>query len=100
MADKGSFTVKGSAAVHGVVEITWKDGVFDDPTGMVEVMMRLGESVDATVTGPSFVAAAQPGHVAMLTAVAALDRVDELVGGDEFVAQLRGLSAIPAGAVA
>jgi hypothetical protein len=95
-----TFTVKGKDAIYGTIEIAWTDGVFDDPTGRVQALIDAEEVVCATATGPYFTAAPAPGHIALLTAVHALDEVTEIVGGHTFAAKLVKLAAIPASATA
>jgi hypothetical protein len=95
-----TFTVKGKDAVYGEIEIVWTDGVFDDPTGRVQTLVDSETNVCASVTGPCFAAAPAPGHIALLTAVHALDEVTEIVGGHAFAATLVKLAAIPASATA
>lgn len=94
------FTVKGRADAGGIVAIAWTEGVgFDDPTGKVAAMIAARDEVCATPTGSCFTAADTPGHVALLTAVSALDEVETIEGGEPFVAELQRLSALPARAV-
>lgn len=99
MTEREAFTVHGRDEQGRSVAISWTAYAgFNDPTGRIAAMIAEGVEVCATVTGPCFTAAAEPGHVAMLTAVQALAEVVTVDGGETFVAELQRLSALPVGA--
>lgn len=77
-----TFTVLGTLDDRSVA-VTWKDGELSgdqDAVARAETLVDLRERLDMTPTGPEVIAALEPDWIAARTIIAALDRVDEIIG--------------------
>ncbi len=90
------FTVTGILGGEPHV-VQWRDGEFvQDTAGEAKRLIAEQTEVMGSPTGPFFLAAVQPAHVALLTAFAAFDKVSSVTGE---VPEIPGME-IPEGFVA
>lgn len=76
-----TFMITGS--VDGVARtIAWEDGIFNDPSGAIDRILRTGRSVALTPTGPFYAPGPLPIETAVVTALAAFDDRSVVISGD------------------